>query len=287
MSKNIMLGLSEMCTQLKKDGQEVFVNMVQRGIQSAHMQLVTEIYLFLHNVCQMTNADVSAIFARWNQDDTASHLLGITATLLQEKDLRTHEDLVTYLKDVTHCDDTLRWMAAQSLVLDVDCSTITSALQARTVSTLEDVRMTLCEAVEDVPRSSLLSRSMKIKHIRQAYYLAKIVIYAQGFAMLTAGAETYHWNLPLDQVQSLCFEDCGILVSFCDQPQEKHLLLHPPILHLVQEFLPELREMMLRGTAAATPMPATGAALTYLDQLGASYLGANLIEGQQAYLSSL
>ena len=81
-----------------ENGAGHYVKMIHNGIEYIDMQLIGEAYFLLRNLLHVGAAELSQIFARWNEGDLDSYLIEITADILKQRDPE-HPDafLVDYI----------------------------------------------------------------------------------------------------------------------------------------------------------------------------------------------
>jgi len=61
-----------------------FVKMVHNGIEYGLMQIISEAYDYMKRVLEMSDGEISGIFAQWNDGELSSFLIEITATVLRK-----------------------------------------------------------------------------------------------------------------------------------------------------------------------------------------------------------
>lgn len=282
------------CAYIGEDGAGHFVKMVHNGIEYADMQLIAEIYLYCKKVLKKNNSEIAKIFENWSQTEVKSYLIEISARVLREKDPETSGDLVDFIQDAASQKGTGKWTSIQSFELGVDVSMITSSLQARIVSNLTKEREIMGGYLENSVETGLKIPEMTVDELRSAYYLAKIVAYAQGFSMMREAGKVYKWTLNLQEVASIFRAGCIIQAEFLEvimklynsQPDLENLLLHSDMKEIVRETIVNLRSLQVGVVAFGVPAPSIGAALLYLDQLSSGLLGANLIQGQRDFFGA-
>ncbi len=79
------------CDWVGEGGAGHYVKMVHNGIEYGDMQLICEAYHLMHEGLGMTPAEMSAVFAEWNQGELDSYLIEITRDILAKQD----EDFLT------------------------------------------------------------------------------------------------------------------------------------------------------------------------------------------------
>lgn len=280
------------CAYIGADGAGHYVKMVHNGIEYADMQLIAESYLLLKILGQKTNDELAEIYHDWNTGELKSYLIGITADVLAEKDDDGHA-LVDKILDSAGQKGTGRWTSLQALRQGVDASMITAACNARVMSNLFTERKQFGAQIV-VPKFSKAMSTEIIESVRRSLYVAKIVAYAQGFALYRSAAETFAWQLNLGEIASIFRAGCIIQADFLEkiteayqqQPHLHNLMEASFFLHKINENLTSLRQTVANAAMAGIPVPAMMNALAYIDASRSQTLGANLIQGQRDYFGA-
>ncbi|MFI3213191.1 MAG: hypothetical protein R3Y24_07595 [Eubacteriales bacterium] len=181
----------------------------------------------------------------------------------------------------------------QSFEVGVDISMITAALQARIISNMKKERKILGKNNQN-PALDLGLQEITVEEVRKAYYLAKVVAYGQGFAMMKEAGKVYGWELDLENIAATFRAGCIIQAEFLEvimdiyksTPDLENLLLHEDMKVLVSKYMNCLRLFNVQSIVNGVPTPTISSALMYLDQLQAPLLGANLIQGQRDYFGA-
>lgn len=271
------------CTYIGKQGSGHFVKMVHNGIEYADMQLISEIYIFLKQVKKLTNSQISRFFNKLNQTESKSYLIHITEKILLEKDHLTENDLIDMIKDEASNKSTGAWTSKESFELSINISTITSALQARIISN-NKLKINLKQPEEKVEITE--------EEITKAYYLAKIIAYAQGFDMIKTASNKYNWNLNLENIAKIFQEGCIIKAKLLEsisniyQKDIHNIIEDENINQIIINNINDLRKLTIISLKNALPIPTMTSALTYIDQLNSNLLGANMIQAQRDYFGA-
>lgn len=269
------------------DGAGHFVKMVHNGIEYGDMQLIAEAYYILSYGCGLTNEELAATFAEWNEgDDLKSFLIEITAKIFEKKDDETGKHLVDLIVDKAGQKGTGKWTTQVALDLGVAIPTITAAVDARILSSLKDERMKAGDMMEGF---TVTSPHLHPDQIRNALFLSKIVSYAQGFTLLKKASDEYGWNLPMAEICRIWKGGCIIRSTllatfeqaFAKNPELPNLLTDPTIHAFFREKLRSLREVVAVSVAAGMPVPAMSASLAYFDSYFHDRLPQNLIQAQR------
>src|SRR5690606_23852069 len=134
-------------------------------------------------------AEMSEIFARWNEGELQSYLIEITADILRAVDPDTGKPLVDVILDEAGHKGTGKWTSEEALALGVSAPTITEAVYARYISAIKSERERAATIMKGPQRLTGLDREQTIAAIGKALYAAKICSYAQGFALLAQAAQ--------------------------------------------------------------------------------------------------
>ncbi len=281
------------CTYIGPTGAGHYVKMVHNGIEYADMQLISEVYLYFKYVVNMSNFEIADILTQWNTSILKSYLIEITISILKEKDPLSDNDLLDMIVDQSAQKGTGKWTVMEATEQGQCVSLIQAAVDSRIVSNLVLERNSLKSPLKNV-EASTPSKLLTVEEVRCAYLIAKLVAYAQGFSMMHQASIFYHWKLNFENIASIFRAGCIIqtelletlMVIYRDSPNIGNLLLHPDIITLIEEGFSPLRSFNLHSLVNGVPIPVFSAALTYLDQLTATSVGANLIQAQRDYFGS-
>ena len=210
-------------THVGPDGAGHYVKMVHNGIEYADMQFIAECYDLLRNVGGMPNGEVSSTFDEWNGGELESFLIEITAKVLRKVDEQEGrgEDghLVDKILDQAGSKGTGKWtvqLAADSGVAIPSCS---AALEARFVSAQLELRGKCAVAFAGVAPDAAApaehpmaagERTAFAATVSRALYAAKVLAYAQGFALLAAASAERGWRLRLGELARIWRGGCII-----------------------------------------------------------------------------
>lgn len=278
------------CTYIGPDGAGHYVKMVHNGIEYADMQLISESYLLLKYVGGFSNTELADLFSSWNQGELKSFLIGITADIFRESDDLADGDLLDHIVDSAAQKGTGRWTSIESLKQGVEVSMITAAAGARVMSNDLALRR---QAAGLLPAQTVSvsaeDRAALAEQVRQALYAAKIVAYAQGFALMRDASEQYQWSLDLGSIASIFRAGCiiqadflnDITAAFRKDPALPNLMLDPFFRDQLAGHVRSLRTAASLGIASGLPLPAMTSAISYYDAFRAQHVGSNLIQAQR------
>ena len=272
------------CTYIGPEGSGHYVKMVHNGIEYADMQLLAETYLILKYTAGYTNSEIADVLEQWNQGDVQSYLVDITVTVLREKDSVTEHDLVDVILDVAGNKGTGRWTSIEALRQEFNASLLAAAYQARIMSNQL--------ALRDAYRKEITNdkKNVDIDKVHQAYKLAKTIAFAQGFDLYRDASNKYSWDLNLKQIAAIFRAGCIIQTKLLQDIMHAYddgaddLLLYPVFKNEVLENAPALKEIIVQSIDL--PLPVFTAALTYINQLTSTCLGANIIQGQRDFFGA-
>jgi 6-phosphogluconate dehydrogenase len=279
-------------THVGADGAGHFVKMVHNGIEYGDMQLIAESWDVLRRGLGMSAAETADVFDGWNGGRLESFLVELTARVCRTIDPETKQPLVDVVLDKAGQKGTGRWTTQVALDLGVAVPTIAAALDARGLSSLKDERV---EASRSLQGPSLdagfagVDRQQVVADLEAALYAARICDYAQGMALIRAGAVTYGWQIDLGEIGRIWKGGCIIRArlldpvrqAFAAQPSLTNLLRDPAIGDLVEGAQTGWRRTIGRSALSGIPMPAHSSALAYFDSYRTARLPQSLTQAQR------
>ena len=268
--------------------------MVHNGIEYADMQLIAESYLLLRHVGGFSNRELADVFARWNEGELRSFLVGITAGVFRERDDLAEGELIDRIVDSAAQKGTGRWASIEALRQGVDLSMITAACNARILSNRLEERAAAAKLLPGPEPARAGDREAFAEQVREGLYAAKIAAYAQGFALLRDASGRYGWDLRLGEIASIFRAGCIIQAAFLDDitaayrrdPGLENLMLDEFFRARVADNQRSLRAAAGAGIASGLPLPAMTAAVSYLDAFRGAHVGANLIQAQRDWFGA-
>jgi 6-phosphogluconate dehydrogenase len=138
------------------------------------------------------------------------------------------------------------------------------------------------------------NREEAVSQLRNAFYAAMIITYAQGMTLLQAASAEYNYNLNLEDVARIWRGGCIIRAAMLEdfrrayqaRPDLPNLLLDPDLSAAIKAREQDLRLTVQRTAGLAVPTPGFMVALGYLDSYRSQRLPANLIQAQRDYFGS-
>ncbi len=277
------------------DGAGHFVKMVHNGIEYGDMQLIAEAYDILRNVVGCQPEELASIFSKWNGGVLSSYLIEITAKIFAKKDPEGAGALVDKILDKAGQKGTGTWTAQVALDLGISIPTISSAVDARTLSSMKDERVKASKefkgpSVEDFTGN----REEFITAVHDALYASKIMSYAQGMNLIAAASKQWNWDLKLHEIAAMWKGGCIIRAKFLDEirrafastPAPSNLLIDSFMKAEVTRCVPNLRKVV--GTAVSRGVPVLGfaASLGYFDSFRTASLPQNLTQAQRDFFGA-
>ena len=263
-----------------------FVKAVHNGIEYADMQLLGEAQLLLSSLLGLGSAAQAEVFARWAEGDLGSFLVEITAQILASVDPLTGRDVLEVVDDVAGQKGTGIWASQAALELGVAAPTIMEAVAARALSTRSAERTARSPRW---PAPLSLGPALPLAELERALVAARLSVYAQGFALLEAGAQARPWPIELATVARIWRGGCIIRAKLLELvqvactafPAADALLDDPSMAARLWASTASLRSTVARAAVAGVSIPAMGSALSWVEASHASPLWTRLIQAQR------
>jgi len=277
------------CTYIGADGAGHYVKMVHNGIEYADMQMIAESYLLLKYAGGFSNQELAETFEEWNNGELKSFLIEITAGIFREADDFEAGELVDYILDSAGQKGTGRWTSLESLKQGVDVSVITAACNARIMSNSIARRQAASELFSSPEARTVTDKAAFKQQVRVGLYTAKIVAYAQGFALMKSASKQYGWDLNYGEIASIFRGGCiiqarflnDITTAFQSDNTLENLLMAPFFTKGINQGQSSLRNILCLGIQNGIPLPAMSQAAAYIDAFRGVPMGANLIQAQR------
>ncbi len=281
------------CDWMGENGAGHFVKMVHNGIEYGDMQMICETYQLMKAGLGMTNEEMQAVFAEWNEGELSSYLIEITRDILGYKDEEGNE-VIDLILDTAGQKGTGKWTAIEALNQGQPLTLIAEAVFARCLSALKEERGQAAEVLQGQTTPFNGDKKQFVDDLRQALYASKIVSYAQGYQLMRAAAAEYRWNLNFGGIALVWRGGCiirsvflgKIKEAFDNEPGLTNLLLAPFFADAVQKAQPAWRHVVGTAIEMGVPAPAMSAALAYFDGYRSERLPANLLQAQRDYFGA-
>ena len=285
---------SPCCDWVGEGGAGHFVKMVHNGIEYGDIQLICECYQIMKDILGMTNEEMHEVFAGWNKGDLDSYLVEITRDILAKKD----EDgryVLDYILDTAGQKGTGKWTAISALDQGVPLTLIGESVFARCLSAQKEERVAASSVLQGPePQKFTGDRDAFLEDLRKALFAAKVVSYAQGYALMRAAAKEYGWNLNYGGIALMWRGGCiirsvflgKIKDAFDKNPDIANILLDPYFSGKLAEAQSGWRNVLCTAMQNGVPAPCMTAGLQYYDGYRSSRLPANLLQAQRDFFGA-
>ena len=281
------------CDWVGENGAGHFVKMVHNGIEYGDMQLICEAYQLMRDLLGMSDDEMHEVFAAWNKTELDSYLIEITRDILAYKDT-DGEPIVEKILDTAGQKGTGKWTGIAALDEGVPLTLIGEAVFARCLSAIKEARVEASRVLTGPEKKFTGDREAFIENIRKALYAAKIISYAQGYALMRAAAKTYGWNLNYGGIALMWRGGCiirsvflgKIKEAFEKNPALDNLLLDEYFTNEIEGCTDGWRKVCAEAMLAGVPIPAMTSALNYFDGIRTARMSANLLQAQRDYFGA-
>lgn len=281
------------CDRVGENGAGHFVKMVHNGIEYGDMELICETYSLLKNILGLTADEMHDVFAEWNRGELDSYLIEITRDILAYKDT-DGSALVEKILDTAGQKGTGKWTAISALDEGVPLTLIAEAVFARCLSAQKEERVKASEILSGPTPLFEGDRAAFVNDLKDALLAAKIVSYAQGYALMRAAARSYGWNLNWGGIALMWRGGCIIRSVFLGKIKEaydadpalENLMLAPYFREKLEKGQKGWRRICASAITNGIPAPALCAALSYYDGYRSARLPANLLQAQRDYFGA-
>lgn len=281
------------CEWVGDNGAGHYVKMVHNGIEYGDMQLICEAYQLLSEGLGLSNDEMQAIFAEWNQGDLSSYLIEITANILAYKE-DNGQPLLNSILDTAGQKGTGKWTGINALDLGIPLTLIGESVFARCLSAQKDERVRAAKVLPKPTANFSGDKVAMIEAIRQALYASKIISYAQGFRLMREAAKEYNLALNYGDIALMWRGGCIIRSQFLNDikqaytqnPDLENLLLADFFIDAMKQAEAGWRQAVILGIQLGIPTPAFSSALAYFDGYRTERLPANLLQAQRDYFGA-
>ncbi|MDR2688003.1 MAG: decarboxylating NADP(+)-dependent phosphogluconate dehydrogenase, partial [Oscillospiraceae bacterium] len=281
------------CDWVGSDGAGHFVKMVHNGIEYGDMQLICEAYFLMKEYLGMGADEMHEVFKEWNTGVLDSYLIEITRDILAYKD-EDGSAIVEKILDTAGQKGTGKWTSVASLDEGIPLTLISEAVYARCLSAMKEERVRASTILKGPAGKFEGDKAAFLEDIRQALFASKIISYAQGYALLRAAAESYHWDLRYGDIAMLWRGGCiirstflgNIKEAFDNNPGLDNLLLDPFFTSALTQAQDGWRRVCAAALMNGIPAPAFASALSYYDGYRCPRLPANLLQAQRDYFGA-
>ncbi len=271
-----------------------YVKMVHNGIEYGDMEIIAESYYILKNIGGFTNQQISDIFAKFNKGKLKSYLIDITSKILKVKDPDADGYLIDKILDKSGQKGTGKWTTIQGADLGSCISVISSALNARYMSSIKDTRILAEKEFKKNEYQKFADREKLITMVENSLYTAKIISYAQGFSLLRQAEKEYSWTFNYADIAKIFRGGCiiqakflqNIIEAYQNNPKLENLVFDTFFKEEIKKNIDSLRELTLLAIKNELPIMTFTSALSYFDTLKTARLSANMIQAQRDYFGA-
>ncbi|MCS6866874.1 MAG: decarboxylating NADP(+)-dependent phosphogluconate dehydrogenase [Gemmataceae bacterium] len=282
------------CDWVGPEGAGHFVKMVHNGIEYGDMQLICESYHLLKELCGMSAAEMSAVFAKWNKGVLDSYLIEITADILAYIDPETKQPLVDRILDTAGQKGTGKWTVDSATENGIPLTLIAEAVFSRCLSAQKEERVAASRILAGPSVQKITDREQFIADVEMALYASKIVSYAQGYTLMAAQAKASNWELNNGGIALMWRGGCiirsvflgKIKEAFDKNPKLVNLMIDPFFAGELGKAQSGWRRVVAEATRSGIPLPAMASALAYYDGYRTARLPANLLQAQRDYFGA-
>ncbi len=271
-----------------------YVKMVHNGIEYAIMQLISEAYDLLRKGANLNNEQLYDVFKKWNEGEMNSFLIEITRDIFQQKDDLTDAYLVDKILDKAGAKGTGKWTSEQAMEIGVSIPTIDIAVTSRILSSYKDERVLASKLYSEKEISSPENVESFIQEVGDALYLATLISYAQGLALLVKASEEYNFEIPLKDVVKIWRGGCIIrsvllekfYTAYSADSNLSNILLNQEISEIVKSKIKSLRKTASFAVENGISSLGLQTALGYFDAYTTESLPVNLLQAQRDYFGA-
>jgi len=271
-----------------------FVKMVHNGIEYGIMQLLAETYDLMKRGLGMNDDELQEVYAVWNKGELNGYLVEITSQIFSKQDEKTGKRLIDEILDVARQKGTGMWTSQSAMELQVPIPTIDLAVAMRDMSVFAEEREQAGTIYQRPMHTFKSDRDTFLSQLQRALYVAMIITYAQGMALLAVASDKYKYNIDLEAVPRIwrggCIIRSALLEDICEAFRIRrdlpNLLLDPKISQKIIGNEECLRQVVCQAADSGIPAPGLMVSLGYLDAYRSAWLPANLIQAQRDYFGA-
>jgi 6-phosphogluconate dehydrogenase len=266
-----------------------YVKMVHNGIEYGLMQLIAESYDLMKRGLELSDAELSIIYANWNEDVLNAYLIEITSRIFTQVDERTGKRLIDVILDEAGQKGTGMWTSQDAMDIQVPTPVIDAAVVARNLSAMKSERESASKNIKVRATRFKGDRDTILNQLKSAMYTSMIITYAQGMSQLHAASEVYEYSLNLEDVARIWRGGCiiraavleNIQAAYHAEPDLPNLLNDSWLGKAVTAGQKDLRKVVGLAGKLGLPIPCLMASLAYFDGYRSAWLPANLIQAQR------
>ena len=266
-----------------------FVKMVHNGIEYGVMQLIAESYAIMKDVGGFDPAELAETFVAWNADESLqSFLLEITAEIFKKQDDESEGMLIDKIADRAGQKGTGKWTTQAAHDYGVAIPTINAAVDARILSGDSEKRAAHQSLPVELDEQDPVPPPEKLRSIvRNAFELASITAYGQGFDLMERAAKQEGWKIDLGEVARIWRGGCIIRSALLPLFQMWNEAAFEDIKKcFAGEKQRDWRRAVVIAGSRGIPIPALSASLHAYDAYRSERLPQNLIQAQRDFFGA-
>jgi 6-phosphogluconate dehydrogenase len=271
-----------------------YVKMVHNGIEYGLMQLIAETYDLMKRGLGLSDDELHAVYDGWNQTELNGYLMEITAKIFLHVDEKTGKRLIDVILDEAKQKGTGMWTSQDAMEQQVPVPTIDVAVVMRNLSAYENERIAAGKQLKGPQHVFQGDRDAFVERLRNAFYAAMILTYAQGMALLRVASQQKGYGLDLEAVARIWRGGCIIRAALLEKmrtaykarPDLPNLLMDPDLGQAVEARQDDLRAVVRTAAEWGIPAPGLSVSLAYFDGYRSAWLPANLIQAQRDFFGA-
>jgi 6-phosphogluconate dehydrogenase len=240
-----------------------FVKMGHNGIEYGVMQLIAETYDLMKRGLGLNDDELHDVYSTWNEGELNGYLIEITGHIFSRVDKKTGKWLTDEILDVARQKGTGMWTSQSAMELHVPIPTIDMAVAMRDLSSFENQRERIGALLQRPMQRFQDDRDAFLMQLHRALYVALVLTYVQGLALLTVASEKYEYHLDLEAVARIWRGGCIIRATLLEDirkayrkdPGLPNLLLDPEIWNKVMASEEKLRRVVCAAAELGVPAP--------------------------------
>jgi 6-phosphogluconate dehydrogenase len=218
----------------------------------------------------------------------------ITSRIFLQKDERTGRPLVDVILDEARQKGTGEWTSEDAMTLQVPLLTIDVSVAMRNLSTLKGEREAASHVLTGPDPHLSGDREAFSRQLESAMYMAMVITYAQGMALLREGSKSHDYDLDLETIARIWRGGCIIRAALLDDirvayqrdPSLPNLLVDSVLAPELVARQGDLRAVVRAAADAGIAAPAFMSSLAYFDGYRSAWMPANLIQAQRDYFGA-